>query len=67
MRSAEEEEEELTKAVERWRRASGIWYEQVDAAAIDEAEARVAGGGGRARVLGHRKVEDKTKRHGGRK
>ena len=39
------EEEELTEAVERRRHASRIWSEQVDAAAVDEAEARVDGGG----------------------
>ena len=61
MRSTEREEEELTKAVEWRKRASGIWYEQVDAAAVDVAEARVDGGGG-ARVLGRREEEDKTKR-----
>ena len=44
------EEEELTEAVEWRRRASEIWSEQVDAAAVDEAEARFDGGGG-ARVL----------------
>ena len=55
------EEEELTEAVERRRRASGIWSEQVDAAVVNKAEARVDGGGG-ARVLGRREEEDKTKR-----
>ena len=45
-----EEEEELTEAIEGQRRASGIWSAQVDAAAVDEAEVRVDGGGG-ARVL----------------
>ena len=64
MRSTEGGEDELTEAVERRRRASRIWSEQVDEAAVDEAEARVDGSGG-ARVLGRREEEDKTKRHGG--
>ena len=45
MTSAEGEEEELTEAVGRRRRASGIWTSQVDAAADVEAEVKIDGGG----------------------
>ena len=62
----EEEEEELTRAVERQRCADEIWSEQVDAAVVVGAEVKVDGGGG-ACVLGCREEEDKTKRHGGSK
>ena len=57
-----EEEEELTRAVERQRCADEIWSEQVDAAAVVGAEVKVDGG---ARMLERREEEDKTKKHGG--
>ena len=52
----EGKEEELTEVVEWQRRASRIWSEQADAAAVDEAEARFEDDGG-AWVRGHREEE----------
>ena len=53
-----EEEEELTGAVGQWRRADEIWSIQVDAATVVDAVAKIEGGGG-ARVLRRREMEER--------
>ena len=47
-----------------FRSGLGPYPRYMSSSAVVGAEAKVDGGG-RARVLGRRKVEDKTKRHGG--
>ena len=56
--------ERLTRAVERGGVQTRIWSNQVDAAAVVGAEAKVDDGG-RPRVLGRRKEGDDVKRYGG--
>ena len=46
------------------RGAAAFWYDQVDAAAVVEADAKIDGGG-RARRFGRREEEEDAKRHGG--
>ena len=52
--------------MEQRRSAAFLWYDQVDAAAVVEADAKVDGGG-RARTFGRREEEDDVKGHEGEK
>ena len=56
--------EGLPMSQEQRRGAAAFWYDQVDAAAIVEADAKIDGGS-RARGFGRREEEYDAKRHGG--
>ena len=62
----EQGKEELTDADETARSAALLWYDQVDAAAVVGAEAKVDGGG-RAPMVGRCEEEDDVKGHEGEK
>ena len=49
---------------EQRRGTAAFWYDQVDAAAVVEADAKIDGGG-RARRFGRCEEEDNAKRNGG--
>ena len=50
---------------EQWRSAAAFWYDQVDAAAVVEADAKIDGAG-RTQGFNWREEEDESKRHGGK-
>ena len=58
--------EDLPMSKEQRRGAAAFWYDQVDAAAVVEADVKIDGGG-RARRFGRREEEDDANRHEGGK
>jgi len=56
---------ELTGAAEQRRSAALLWFDQVDAAALVDADTKVDGGG-RARVLRRREEEEGDEEKGGK-